>query len=43
LNTGVLRKVRRESSAKQQLDETAYKLFSERGINLVGIDELIEQ
>jgi len=33
--------MRRESQAKQSLDETAYKLFSEKGINLVGIDELI--
>jgi len=37
------RKLRPESKAKQRLDETAYRLFSERGINAVGIDELISQ
>jgi len=35
-------KPRVASRAKQQLDEAAYKLFSEKGINAVGIDELIE-
>jgi len=36
-------KLRPESKAKRRLDETAYRLFSERGINAVGIDELIAQ
>jgi len=41
--TSTERKPRAASQAKQRLDEIAYQLFCERGINAVGIDELIEK
>jgi len=37
------RKPRPPKTAKQRLDDTAYELFSAKGVNAVGIDELVTQ
>ena len=37
------RKLRPPSNAKRRLDDTSYELFSAKGVNAVGIDELVTQ